>query len=130
MEHLIKCPSFKWITTYGKVFNLTYMVNAEKFVQKYKDKFVFLIPLTNPNEGVAGFVYQMSPDLFLFGRLYTWIEHEKLNSYMVCQIYFHNLEDYMKFYDDNIELRLSGNTEERTGFNPNSNAGLPFGGMK
>lgn len=52
--------------------------------------------------------------LHVLARLYHWIEHDKIRAYLMLTCAYRDQEEYLKFFDDNKALRLTGNTEEKT----------------
>lgn len=109
----------KWIRTDLRSFSLNYFVDPEAFVKKYQKKCVTYLGTTNPNDGAVHIIYQISPEFHVLARLFHWIENEEIVAYLTLTCVYRNLSDYMEFFDENKNLRLTGNTDERTvGFRP------------
>jgi hypothetical protein len=96
-----------------KAFPINYFVDPEKFVKRYENRCIAFVGSTSPQEGAMGIVYQISPTLHVFARLFNWIEQEKVRSYLMLTVAFRNEADYIQFFDDNKDLRMTGDTEQR-----------------
>ena len=58
-------------------------------------------------------VFQVSPEFHVLARLYNWIEKEEVKAYLMLTVVYRNHKDFTEFFDDNKEIRLSGNTDDK-----------------
>lgn len=120
LDKISECSSCQWLRTETRAFPINYFVDPEEFIQKYQKKCIAYVGVNSPNEGVCHIIYQISPDLHVLAKLFNWVENEKVVAYLGLICVYRHHEDLIQFFDDNKNLRLSGNTEEKTvGFRPN-----------
>lgn len=113
MSKLVDLPSCKWMRRELRAYPVNYFVDPAMFVKKYAEKCVTFIGTSSPQDGSMHIIYQISPTLHVLARLYNWVEHEKVRSYLMLTCAYRHQTEFLKFFDDNKSLRLTGNTEER-----------------
>ena len=129
LSRMAECPSCKWMRTGLHAYPLTYFVEPVAFMRKYQEKCITFLGSGNPNDGAMTIIYQISPTLHVLARLYHTIEHEKVQAYLMLTTVYENMEDYNLFFDENKELRLTGNTEEKIGFKRGLDTSVGFGDL-
>lgn len=113
LTRISECPSCKWMKTELNAFPINYCVDPFKFLKKYQKKCISVIGSTNPQDGAFHIIYQISPTLHIFARIYHWIDRDEVKAYLMLTVIYKTQEEYLEFYDENTELRLTGNTDER-----------------
>ena len=98
-----------------RIFPVPYYIEPLPFFKKYKERCVCYWAGSDPaKEGSLGIVYQLSPRLHVWARLHNWIEDEgnTIIFHLTVVVAFTQHDDFIKFLDDNYELRKTGNTED------------------
>jgi len=127
LTKLSEHSNFKWMRQELRAYPLTYLVDPVLFVKKYSKKCVSYMGTASPQDGSMNIVYQISPTLHVLARLFQWIEHDAAKAYLTVTCAFRTHEEYLDFFDNNRDIRLTGNTEDEriAGFN----AQLPSNGV-
>jgi hypothetical protein len=117
ISKMVDTPSCRWMRHELRAFPINYFVDPVQFVKKYSKKCVSMIGTTNPQDGAFNLIYQISPTLHILARIYHWMEQEKVRAYLMLTCAFRDQEEFNAFFEDNIPLRMIGNTEDKpTGF--------------
>ena len=117
LSSISELPSCKWLQTEMRAFPVNYFIDPHKFIKKYEKRCVTFLGTSDVRDGAMQIIYQISPTFHVLARLYHWIEQEEVKSYLMITAAFKDMKEFSKFFDENKDLRLVGNTEERaTGF--------------
>jgi hypothetical protein len=110
-----RTKSGRWMKKYSIIplFPATYCVNTVEFLTRFNKQMVCFYGNERPEDGMLGLIFQFTPTLHMNGKLYIWFEHEKVNSYIAPQILFDDIKEYLKFVNDNKDLKMLGNTQDR-----------------
>lgn len=120
LTKMSETPSCRWMRKDIRVFPVNYCVEPIRFLQKYEKRCVAFVGTPSPQEGVMNIVYQLSPTFHVLARFYHWIENDEVLAYLMLTCAYKEYNDFLEFYDDNISLRMVGNSEEKP---------LGFGGI-
>ena len=106
-------PSFRWMRHELRAFPINYFVDPEKFMKKHAKSCVGYAGSSEPREGAMQVVFQLSTEFHVLARLYNWVEKEEVKAYFMLTVVYRNHKDFTEFFDDNKELRLTGNTDDK-----------------
>lgn len=121
LSRMVDSPSCAWMKTDLRAYPINYFVDPVAFTKKYAKKCIAFMGTMNPQDGSMNMVYQISPTFHVLARLYHWIEQDKVRAYLMLTCAFRDQDEYLKFFDENKTLRLTGDTEEKPlGFHPGS----------
>ena len=124
LSKLAELSACKWMQTEMKAFPVNYFMDPHKFVKKYEKNCVTFLGTTDARDGSMQIIYQISPTFHVLARLFHWMEQEEVKSYLMLTVAFRDMKEFSEFFDENKDLRLTGNTEDRvTGFGGLMNKG-------
>lgn len=119
LSKMCESPSCRWMRKKLRAYPINYFVDPVAFTKKYAKKCIAFMGTMSPQDGSMNMVYQISPTLHILARLYHWIEQDKVRAYLMLTCAYRDQAEYLKFFDENKSLRLTGDTEEKSmGFNP------------
>lgn len=95
-----------------KLLCMPYLINTEKFLQRYKDRCIIYYNTPDPGDGLMLFIHQISPTLHVHSRFFCWVEKEQVHDYLACLVFHKDSSEATKFIDGTFDLRQTGNTEE------------------
>ena len=115
LDDFKRTKSGRWMRTQSFLgfFPLVYFVDPAKFLERHKNNIVCFCPSEKPEDGTMSVILQISPEFHVSGRIYAWIENNRINSYITPLTMFKDVKDYLQFSKDNEDLKRIGNTQER-----------------
>lgn len=99
-------------TTY-KLLAMPFLVNAEEYLKRYKEKCIIYYNTPEPADGLMLFLHQISPSVHVHSRLFCWVENNEVYDYITCMVFHKKSEDAVKFIDSSFDIARKGNTEEK-----------------
>lgn len=113
LSKMVDAPSCKWMRHELRAYPINYFVDPVAFAKKYAKKCIAFVGTASPQDGAMNIIYQISPTFHVLARLYHWIEQEQVRAYLMITCAYRDQADYLEFFDENKELRMKGNTEDR-----------------
>jgi hypothetical protein len=104
-----------------KLLALPFLVDAESFLKRYKERCIIYYNTPDPNDGLMLYIHQISPTVHLHSRYFCWVENNIVHDYIAGLVFHKNDKEAMEFIDSCFDLAKTGNTEEMrtpSGFNP------------
>lgn len=115
LSKMVEMPNCRWMRTEMHALPINYFVDPSKFAKKHIESCVSITGTPSPEDGAFNIVYQISPTLHVLARLYHWVDEadDKVQAYLMLTCAFRNPEEFLRFFDDNKPLRMTGNTQQR-----------------